>query len=131
MTRGHATAGHGRADEAEVTAGEAGVPAGGAVVTAGGAEAVLPGEEEAVLPGEAEAVLPAEAPAKPMSMKGSFGTAVGSAMLGFEQALRDLPPAETLAAEHAPERGRSGDGHDFVIHFPEALDGAVDTDREA
>ena len=94
-------------------------------------EAGVPADGAGDPAGEAEAVLPAEAPAKPMSMKGSFGTAVGSAMLGFEQALRDLPPAETLAAEHAPERGRSGDGHGLVTHFPEALDGAEDTDREA
>jgi hypothetical protein len=94
-------------------------------------EAGGPADEAGDPADEAEAVLPAEAPGKPMSMKGSFGTAVGSAMLGFEQALRDLPPAETLAAEHTPERGRSGDGHDLVIHFPEALDGAEDTDRKA
>jgi hypothetical protein len=100
---------------------EAGVPAG---------EVGDPAGEVGDPAGEAEAVLPVEAPAKPMSMKGGFGTAVGSAMLGFEQALRDLPPAETLAAEHAPERGRSGDGHGLVIHFPEALDGAEDVDRE-
>ena len=56
---------------------------------------------------------------KPLVLgKNSFGTAVGAAMLGFEQALRNEPPAEILAAEHAPERDYSGDGRGFVIEFP-------------
>ena len=51
--------------------------------------------------------------------KNSFGTAMGAAMLGFEQALRREPPAQILAAEHMPERDHSGDGRGFVIEFPE------------
>ena len=68
-----------------------------------------------------------EPPIKPLSMKGGFGTALGAAMLGFEQALRNEPPAEILAAEHMPEPGRSGDQGDLVIEFPEPLD---DKDRQ-
>ena len=37
---------------------------------------------------------------EPLTLKGSFGTALGSAMLGFEQALRREPPAED---DQAPE----------------------------
>ena len=55
---------------------------------------------------------------EPLTMKGSFGTALGSAMLGFEQALRSGPPPEVLAAEHMPERGYSGDGNRVHIGFP-------------
>jgi hypothetical protein len=46
------------------------------------------------------------------------GTAVGAAMLGFEQALRSEPPPEILASEHVPERGLSGAGDAMVIEFP-------------
>jgi hypothetical protein len=61
-------------------------------------------------------------------LKVTFGTAVGAAMLGLEQALRNEPPPEVMAAEHLPERGRSGDaGADeadggLVIEFPEDLE---------
>lgn len=61
-------------------------------------------------------------PSKPLSTKGSFGTAVGAAMLGFEQALRNEPPAEILAAEHMPERGHSGQDGDLLIEIPDPLD---------
>ncbi len=61
--------------------------------------------------------------AGPLSTKGSFGTAVGAAMLGFEQALRNEPPAEILAAEHMPERGHAGQDSDLVIEVPEPLAG--------
>lgn len=57
----------------------------------------------------------------PLEIPGSFGTAVGAAMLGFEQALRSEPPPEIMAGEHVPERGLSGDG-ELVIEFPEDLE---------
>lgn len=60
---------------------------------------------------------------KPLSTKGSFGTAVGAVMLGFEQALRSEPPAEILAAEHVPERGQSGKEGGVIIEFPEPVTG--------
>jgi len=63
----------------------------------------------------------AEASTPALTMRGSFGTAVGAAMLGFEQALRSGPPPEVLAAEHIPERGYSGDASgDLVIVIPES-----------
>ena len=76
---------------------------------------------------------------KPLTMKNTFGTALGSAMLGFEQALRREPPAEILAAEHMPERGHSGDGSKIGIEFPEDVtetprrmsDSADDDDADA
>jgi RimJ/RimL family protein N-acetyltransferase len=55
----------------------------------------------------------------PLTMAGSFGTAVGAAMLGFEQALRSGPPAQILAGEHMPERGGFGQDDGLVIEFPE------------
>ncbi len=56
-------------------------------------------------------------------MKDSFGTAMGSAMMGFEQALRNEPPAETLAAEHMPERDHvSGGDGSFRIDFPKPIE---------
>jgi hypothetical protein len=65
-------------------------------------------------------------PVETMSMKDSFGTAVGAAMMGFEQALRNEPPAETLAAEHMPQRDHvsAGDGS-FRIDFPEPVERPV------
>ncbi len=42
-------------------------------------------------------------------------------MLGLEQALRDEPPAQILAAEHMPARGSSGQDDDLVIEFPDPL----------
>jgi hypothetical protein len=61
-------------------------------------------------------------PVETMSMTGSFGTAVGAAMLGFEQALRNEPPPEVLAAEHMPERDHtSGDGS-VTIGFPAPIE---------
>ena len=58
-------------------------------------------------------------PVETMSLKNTFGTAAGAAMLGFEQALRREPPAEVLAAEHMPERDQvtSGDGG-LIIDLP-------------
>ena len=64
-----------------------------------------------------------EEPIEALSMKNSFGTAVGAAMLGFEQALRREPPPEVLAAEHMPERDLSGDdGDEVVIEFPDPIE---------
>ena len=56
---------------------------------------------------------------EPMTMRETFGTSLGSAMLGFEQALRREPPAEVLAAEHVPERDYSGAGTPVIIEFPD------------
>lgn len=61
---------------------------------------------------------------EPLNVKDSFGTAIGAAMLGFEQALRREPPAEVLAAEHMPERGQSGDDSGPIIEFPDPVDEA-------
>ena len=76
-------------------------------------------------PGEAaaEADPESDAPASlsPLEFPGSFGTAAGAAMLGFEQALRSEPPPEIQAAEHVPERGLSGEGDGLRIEFPEDL----------
>ena len=62
--------------------------------------------------------------------KGGFGTALGAAMLGFEQALRNEPPAEILAAEHMPERGGSADDGGLVIEIPDPRAGRPDTDDD-
>ena len=63
-----------------------------------------------------------DGPVETMSMKNSFGTAIGAAMLGFEQALRKEPPAEILAAEHMPERDQAtGNDGDLVIDFPDPI----------
>ena len=61
---------------------------------------------------------------EPLNVKDSFGTAIGAAMLGFEQALRREPPAEVLAAEYVPERGQSGDDSGLIIEFPDPVDEA-------
>jgi hypothetical protein len=64
-----------------------------------------------------------EAPLEALTMKNSFGTAVGAAMLGFEQALRREPPPEVLAAEHVPERGHvTCDGDEVTIEFPDPVE---------
>jgi hypothetical protein len=55
---------------------------------------------------------------RPAPLSSTFGTAVGAAMLGFEQAFRDLPPAQVMAAEHAPRRGEIGEDGDLVIEIP-------------
>lgn len=72
----------------------------------------------------------AEPVSKPLTLKGSFGTAMGAAMLGFEQALRREPPAEILAAEHQPERGYAGQDGDLVIGFPDPTTVALPTAGE-
>ena len=59
------------------------------------------------------------APVEPLDMKNSSGSAVGAAMLGFEQALRSEPPPEILAGEHIPERGHSGTDDGIIIEFPD------------
>lgn len=66
-------------------------------------------------PAEPESIAPLEFP-------GTFGTAVGAAMLGFEQALRSEPPPEIMAGEHVPERGLGGQDSDLVIEFPDDLE---------
>lgn len=67
-------------------------------------------------------------PVETMSLRNSLGTAVGAAMLGFEQALRKEPPAEVLAAEHMPERDRvtSGEG-ELVLEFPAPIERKAET----
>ena len=62
-------------------------------------------------------------PVEQMTLKDSFGTAMGAAMLGFEQALRTGPPPEVLAAEHIPERDQvtGGDG-ELVIELPDPIE---------
>lgn len=57
---------------------------------------------------------------EPLTLKGSFGTAMGAAMLGPEQALRDGPPPQIQAAEHVPDRRTvSGEGG-LRIDFPDS-----------
>jgi hypothetical protein len=68
--------------------------------------------------------MPDDEPAKPESLRVPLGTAIGAAMLGFEQALRRQPPAEVLAAEHMPQRGSIGLDGDLIIDFPEPLTGS-------
>ena len=58
----------------------------------------------------------------PLEFPGAFGTAVGAAMLGFEQALRSEPPPEIQAAEHVPERSLGGSDEGLVIEFPDDLE---------
>jgi hypothetical protein len=65
-------------------------------------------------------------PVETMSLANSFGTALGSAMLGFEQALRNDPPAEVQAAEHMPERGTIGEDDGLLLEFPEPIRRRVD-----
>jgi hypothetical protein len=59
-----------------------------------------------------------EPASEPLTLKGSFGTAVGAAMLGFEQALRDGPPPQIQAAEHLPDRRTTSGEDGLVIEFP-------------
>ena len=70
--------------------------------------------------------MPDDPPPKPDSLVVPFGTAIGAAMMGFEQAFRREPPAEVMAAEHVPERGSIGLDGDLVIGFPEPVAGAAD-----
>jgi hypothetical protein len=65
-------------------------------------------------------------PTKPLSTKGSFGTAVGAAMLGFEQALRDGPPPQIQAAERTPDQSQVTGTADVVIDFPEPRTEPID-----
>ena len=58
----------------------------------------------------------------PLEIPGAFGTAVGAAMLGFEQALRSEPPPEIQAAEHIPEPSLGGSDEGLVIEFPDDLE---------
>ena len=58
-------------------------------------------------------------PPHPLLTVPDFGTSVGAAMLGFEQALRSQPPPEIQAAEHRPIRGLAGQGDDLVLLFPD------------
>jgi hypothetical protein len=70
--------------------------------------------------------MPDDESSKPESLKVPFGTAIGAAMMGFEQALRREPPAEVLAAEHVPQRGSIGLDGELVVDFPEPLVGVGD-----
>jgi hypothetical protein len=67
--------------------------------------------------GDGPAERPAAARSKPLAP--TFGTAVGAAMLGLEQALRREPPAQVVAAEHVPERAQIGVGGGLIIEIPE------------
>ena len=64
---------------------------------------------------------------EPLSLKDTFGTAVGAAMLGLEQALRDGPPPQIKAAEQTPDERRVVGSADLTIEFPERHD---QTDEE-
>jgi hypothetical protein len=56
---------------------------------------------------------------EPLTLKDSFGTAVGAAMLGLEQALRNEPPPQIQVAEHTPDRRTVSGDDDLEIHLPE------------
>lgn len=75
-------------------------------------------------PADAPAAATDDEPASipPLEFPGAFGTAVGAAMLGFEQALRSEPPPEIQAAEHVPERSLGGSDEGLVIEFPDDLE---------
>lgn len=73
-----------------------------------------PSSTELAHPGETNTTATPE----PLDMSNSWGTAVGAAMLGFEQALRSEPPPEILAGEHVPERGQIGADDGVLIEFP-------------
>jgi hypothetical protein len=69
-----------------------------------------------------EAASPGSAGVKrgqPLLSPSDFGTAVGAAMLGFEQALRSQPPPEVMAAEHRPIRGLTAEGDELELVFPD------------
>jgi hypothetical protein len=53
---------------------------------------------------------------------GAIGAAIGTAMLGLEQALRREPPAEVVVRAHQPVRGLAGRDGELVIHFPDDLE---------
>ena len=61
---------------------------------------------------------------EPLTLKGSFGTAVGAAMLGLEQALRDGPPPQVRAVEHTPDQRALRGCTELFIEFPEAAEAA-------
>jgi len=71
-------------------------------------------------PGEAQESVGRDPSATPLGT--SFGTAIGAAMMGFEQAIRSEPPAEVMAAEHMPARGQVGLDGEVVLEFPEHVD---------
>jgi hypothetical protein len=48
-----------------------------------------------------------------------MAAAVGTAMLGLEQAMGREPPAEVVVREHQPERGLAGAGGELTIEFPD------------
>ncbi|CAN5848053.1 hypothetical protein BH23CHL8_BH23CHL8_23280 [soil metagenome] len=45
-------------------------------------------------------------------------------MLGLEQAFRRTPPAEVVVHEHRPVPGRSGDGGELSLVFPDDVEAA-------
>jgi hypothetical protein len=53
------------------------------------------------------------------TLGGRMAAAVGTAMLGLEQAMRREPPAEVVVREHQPERGLSSHDGDFTVEFPD------------
>jgi hypothetical protein len=79
-------------------------------------EAFEDGTDRTTDPGEAP-------PIERLEQTPTFGTGIvsglGSAMLGFEQALRSQPPPEVMAVEHRPIRGHSGQGGELVLVFPD------------
>jgi hypothetical protein len=66
-------------------------------------------------------LVPGSARPDSLSSTNHVASAIGTAMLGLEQAMRRDPPAEVIVREHQPERGHSGADGDFDIVFPEAL----------
>jgi hypothetical protein len=91
-----------------------------------------PGREpksEDLTPDTASRADPAEDRSRPpLTGTPQFGTAMGAAMLGFEQALRSQPPPEVMAAEHRPIRGLSGQEGEVIV-FPEEPPAEQEADR--
>lgn len=61
----------------------------------------------------------------------TMASALGSAMLGLDQAIRCEPPAQVVAAEHQPQRSFSGDDDDLVIELPDLSDPNPSGTRDA
>ena len=69
----------------------------------------------------AEDIAHSQLQTEPLAGGGGIGSAaasaLGSAMLGLDQALRREPPAQVVAAEHQPQRSLPGDD-DLIIEIP-------------
>jgi hypothetical protein len=60
-----------------------------------------------------------ETPTAKPTLGSRMAAAVGTAMLGLEQAMHREPPAEVVVREHQPERDLSSRDGDFTVGFPD------------